>query len=71
MNENPNYGIEKEVQRMITEILSIRKMWQQRLAEAEQQIKMLDHKLTAYQRTLKDYWESIDKSETKEDKENQ
>lgn len=61
MGVNNNSGIEKEVQRMITEILGMRKMWQERLAEAEQQIKMLDSKLSAYQRTLKDYWETIDK----------
>ena len=65
---NHNFGIEKEVQRMITEILGMRKMWQERLAEAEQQIKMLDGKLTAYQRTLKDYWESIDRSEGENEK---
>lgn len=28
---------------------------------------MLDSKLTAYQRTLKDYWESIDKTPVEED----
>jgi hypothetical protein len=28
---------------------------------------MLDSKMTAYQRTLKDYWESIDKTPVGED----
>ena len=58
---SPSHALEEEIQRMIAEILDMRKMWQQRLSESEQQIKMLDSKLTAYQRTLKDYWESIDK----------
>ena len=61
MVNSPGPGLEEEIQRMITEILDMRKTWQQRLTEAEQQIKMLDSKLSAYQRTLKDYWETIDK----------
>ena len=61
---NPEGGnFQKEVQRLIGQTLDQRKLWQQRLAEAEQQIKMLDGKLTAYQKTLKDYWESIDKED--------
>ena len=61
---NPEDGdFQKEVQQLIDQVFDQRKLWQQRLAEAEQQIKMLDGKLTAYQKTLKDYWESIDKED--------
>ena len=56
-----NTSIDKQIQRLIDEVFEKRTLWQRRLAEAEQQIKMLDSKLSAYQRTLKDYWETIDK----------
>ena len=56
-----NTSIDQQIQRLIDEVFEKRTLWQQRLAESEQQIKMLDSKLTAYQGTLKDYWESIDK----------
>jgi len=35
-------------------------MWEQRRLEAENQVKSLDAKLTAYQVALKDYWEHLD-----------
>ena len=57
-----NTSIDKQIQRLIDEVFEKRTLWQQRLAESEQQIKILDSKLAAYQRTLKDYWDSIDKA---------
>ena len=49
---------------LIDQVLELRKMWEQRRLEAEDQVESLDAKLTAYQVALKDYWEHLDK-ETK------
>lgn len=57
---------EETVQALIDNVLSQRKLWEQRRLEAEQQVKSLDSKLAAYQTTLKDYWESIDKVKSME-----
>lgn len=52
--------MEDKLRVLINETLELRKTWEQRRLEAENQIKALDIKLTAYQIALKDYWESID-----------
>lgn len=45
---------------LIDETMELRRFWEQRRLEAENQVKALDAKLMAYQTALKDYWESID-----------
>ena len=45
---------------LIDETLELRRTWEQRRLEAENQVKALDAKLAAYQTALKDYWEYID-----------
>jgi len=57
------YDMETQLQLLIKETLELRKVWEQRCLEAENQIKALDAKLMAYQTTLKDYWESIDQKD--------
>ena len=52
--------MEEELRRLIDEVLELRKTWEQRRLEVENQVKSLDAKLTAYQVALKDYWEYID-----------
>ncbi len=52
--------MEKTLRELIEETLGLRKMWEQRRLEAENQVKALDAKLAAYQTALKDYWEYID-----------
>lgn len=59
MAKNDNF--EARLQRMIDNVLGQRQLWEKRRSEAEEQIKALDSKLAAYQATLKDYWESINK----------
>ncbi len=54
--------MEEELRRLIDKTLELRKTWEQRRLEAENQVKSLDAKLTAYQVALKDYWEHIDLS---------
>lgn len=56
-----NNDFEAKLQRMIDSVLSQRQLWEKRRSEAEEQIKALDSRLAAYQATLKDYWESINK----------
>jgi hypothetical protein len=51
---------EQELKILIDKALGLRKAWEQRRLEAENQIKSLDAKITAYQIALKDYWENID-----------
>jgi chromosome segregation ATPase len=51
---------EQELKILIDKALDLRKAWEQRRLEAENQIKSLDAKITAYQTALKDYWENID-----------
>ena len=55
--------MEEELRRLIDKTLELRKTWEQRRLEAENQIKSLDAKITAYQVALKDYWEHIDLSD--------
>ncbi len=52
--------MEDKLRILIGEALELRRMWEQRRLEAENQVKALDAKLAAYQTTLKDYWEYID-----------
>jgi hypothetical protein len=52
--------MEETLKILIDETLKLRKMWEQRRLEADNQIKSLDAKLTAYQVALKDYWEHMD-----------
>ncbi len=52
--------MEEELRRLIDKTLELRKTWEQRRLEAENQLKSLDAKLAAYQTALKDYWEYID-----------
>ncbi len=52
--------MEEELKILIDETLGLRKAWEQRRSEAENQVKALDAKLAAYQTALKDYWEYID-----------
>lgn len=52
--------VEAELRVLINEVLELRRMWEQRRLEADNQIKSLDAKLTAYQVALKDYWEHLD-----------
>ena len=52
--------MEEKLKILINEALELRKMWEQRRLGAENQVKALDAKLTAYQTALKDYWEYID-----------
>ena len=55
-----NDEFEQKLGELIDEVLELRKMWEQRRLEAENQVKSLDAKLTAYQVALKDYWEHMD-----------
>ncbi len=52
--------MEDQLRILIDEVLELRRMWEQRRLEAENQVKSLDAKLAAYQTALKDYWECID-----------
>ena len=52
--------MEDRLKVLINETLELRKTWEQRRLEADNQIKTLDIKLAAYQIALKDYWECID-----------
>jgi hypothetical protein len=52
--------VEQKLRELINEVLELRKLWEKRRLEAENQIKSLDAKLTAYQVALKDYWEHLD-----------
>jgi hypothetical protein len=52
--------MEEELKKIINKALKLRRMWEQRRLEAENQVKILDAKLAAYQISLKDYWEYID-----------
>ncbi len=52
--------MEDKLRILIDETLELRRMWEQRCLEAENQVKALDAKLAAYQTALKDYWEYID-----------
>ena len=55
-----NDEFEEKLRVLIDELLELRRMWEQRRLEAENQVKSLDTKLTAYQVALKDYWEHLD-----------
>ena len=52
--------MEDKLRILIDEALGLRRTWDQRRLEAENQVKALDAKLAAYQTALKDYWEYID-----------
>jgi hypothetical protein len=54
-------GSGQGIQELIKKTLELRQLWEERRLEAERQIKVLDSRLAAYQRTLRDYWESIHK----------
>ena len=55
------YDMEDALRELIHNTLELRKTWEQRRLEAENQVKALDAKLAAYQTALKDYWEYIDR----------
>ena len=55
-----SYDMEDKLRILIDEASELRRTWEQRRLEAENQVKALDAKLTAYQTALKDYWEYID-----------
>ena len=57
--------MEETLKTLIDETLKLRRMWEQRRLEAENQVKHLDAKLSIYQAALKDYWEYIDTHEQK------
>ena len=57
--------MEDKLRILIDEALELRRMWEQRRLEAENQVKALDAKLSAYQTALKDYWEYIDAKDSK------
>ncbi len=59
--------MEQKLKILIDETLELRRTWEQRRLEAENQVKALDAKLAAYQTTLKDYWEVIDKNPVEEE----
>lgn len=52
--------MEDQLRMLTDETLELRRMWEQRRLEAENQVKALDAKLAAYQTALKDYWERVD-----------
>ena len=52
--------MEDKLRILIDETLELRRTWEQRRLDAENQVKALDAKLSAYQTAIKDYWESID-----------
>jgi hypothetical protein len=63
-----NDEFEQKLRELIDEVLELRKLWEQRRLEAENQVKALDAKLAIYQIALKDYWAHIDKYGTTESK---
>ncbi|MFC1916511.1 hypothetical protein ACFLX1_00020 [Chloroflexota bacterium] len=52
--------MEEKIKALINETFALRRVWEQRRLEAENQVKSLDAKLAAYQTALKDYWEYVD-----------
>ena len=56
--------MEEELKILIDETVELRRVWEQRRLEAENQVKVLDAKLAAYQTALKDYWEYIDNQDS-------
>jgi hypothetical protein len=58
--QEPLDKVEEELKILIDKTLELRRMWEQRRLEAENQVKFLDAKLNAYQVALKDYWEHLD-----------
>lgn len=59
--------MEDRLRILIDETLELRRTWEQRRLEAEHQVKALDAKLAAYQTSLKDYWEAIDRNPVEEE----
>ncbi len=62
-----NNDMEQKLKILIDETLELRRAWEQRRLQAENQVKALDAKLAAYQTTLKDYWEAIDRNPVEEE----
>lgn len=58
--------MEDKLRILIEKTLELRRTWEQRRLEAENQVRALDAKITAYQAALKDYWEYIDTNESQE-----
>ena len=54
------HDMEDKLRILIDETMELRRTWEQRRLDAENQVKALDAKLAAYQTALKDYWEYID-----------
>jgi hypothetical protein len=63
-----NDKCEIELQELIDEALELRRMWEQRRLEAENQVKSIDAKITSYQTSLKDYWGKLDFEEKRKRK---
>lgn len=57
--------MEEKLKKLIDETLELRRVWERRRIETENQIRFLDAKLSAYQATLKDYWEYLDLEDKK------
>jgi hypothetical protein len=57
--------MEEKLKKLIDETLELRRVWERRRIEAENQINFLDAKLSSYQATLKDYWEYLDMEDKK------
>ena len=55
--------MEDKLKIIIDEALKLRRMWEKRRLEAEDQVRRIDAKLSIYQTALKDYWEYIDTQE--------
>lgn len=66
--QEPMDKVEIELKALIDKTLELRRSWEQRRLEAENQIKTLDAKLNAYQTALKDYWENLDYEENRKKK---
>ena len=61
---------EQSIRKLIDEALERLRSWRQRRSEADNQIKLLESKITGYQTTLKDHWESVDLKNKKEHQNN-
>ena len=55
-----DYHFEQVLQELIESTTRQLRLWEQRRSEVEEQLKILNARLVAYQATLKGYWESID-----------
>ena len=66
--QEPTDKVERELKALIDNTLELRRSWERRRLEAENEIRTLDAKLTAYQTALKDYWENLDYKEKRDSK---